>query len=199
MFGRLYTKQIHGSYDIVGSGYKFIHYDLMDEGAFLIVTLIIRATFVTMFSPYLNVGSFIRVQNFGVTFQNKFLKGDWSFVLKVGTSTMIEHIGPFMFDFCFVTTHSHQSFIQRQNLQELGTSELVVIKIYGRFSKIIILIIVDDLGLNDTQALFFSSRVLSTICIVETYSTRRPTTFLANNVGNFMSSEQLLTKFSTIC
>jgi len=75
----------------------------------------------------------------------------------------------------------------------------VVIKIYGRFSKIIILIIVDDLGLNDTQALFFSSRVLSTICIVETYSTRRPTTFLANNVGNFMSSEQLLTKFSTIC
>jgi hypothetical protein len=33
----------------------------------------------------------------------------------------------------------------------------------------------------------------------ETYKIKRPTTFLAKNVGNFMSSEQqFLTKFSTI-
>ncbi len=74
----------------------------------------------------------------------------------------------------------------------------MVTKIYGRFSESFILIIVDDMGLNDTQAFIFS-RILSTISIVETYSIKRPIILLAKNVGNFMSSEQqLLTNFSTI-
>jgi hypothetical protein len=51
-----------------------------------------------------------------MTFRNKFLKDDWSFVLKVGANTMSEHIDPFMFDFCSMITHSIQSFIQQQNL-----------------------------------------------------------------------------------
>ncbi len=65
----------------------------------------------TTFSPRLNVGYFIRVQNFGVTFQNNFEKDDWSFVLKVGATVMIEHIYPFMFDIRFVAIHSIQNFI----------------------------------------------------------------------------------------
>jgi hypothetical protein len=43
-----------------------------------------------------------------VTFQNKFEKGDWSFVLKVGATIMIEHIDPFLLDICFVVIHSIQ-------------------------------------------------------------------------------------------
>jgi hypothetical protein len=75
----------------------------------------------------------------------------------------------------------------------------VVIRIYGKFSlKSFILIIVDDIEPNDTQALFFSHNSIHDMCI-ETYSIKGPTTFLAKNVGNFMSSEQqFLTKFSTI-
>ncbi len=65
----------------------------------------------TTFSPRLNVDSFIRVQNFGVTFQNKFEKGDWSFVLKVGATIMIEQIDPFLLDIRFVAIHSIQNFI----------------------------------------------------------------------------------------
>jgi hypothetical protein len=67
--------------------------------------------FVTTFSPRLNVGSFIRVQNFGVRFQNKFEKGHWSFVLKVGATIMIEQIDPILFDIHFVAIHSIQNFI----------------------------------------------------------------------------------------
>jgi hypothetical protein len=41
------------------------------------ITLIVGLGFVTAFSLHLNVGSFIQiVQNFGVTLQNKFERGD---------------------------------------------------------------------------------------------------------------------------
>jgi hypothetical protein len=72
---------------------------------------IVGIAFVMTFSPSFNVGSFIRVQNFKVTFQHKFEKGDWSFVLKVGATIMIEHIDPFLLDICFVVIHSIQNFI----------------------------------------------------------------------------------------
>ncbi len=49
----------YGSYDVVGSGYKFIHCDLTYKARFLTIALIVKATFVTTFSPLLNVGSFI--------------------------------------------------------------------------------------------------------------------------------------------
>ncbi len=58
------------------------------------------------FSPRFNVGSFIWVHNFGLTFWNKLEKGDWSFVLRVDATTMIKHIDPFMLDLCFDVIHS---------------------------------------------------------------------------------------------
>ncbi len=81
-----------------------------------------------------------------MTFWNKFEKGDWSIVLRVGTTTMIEHIDPFPFYLHFVVIHSIHSFIQQQSLQELGTIELVVTRIYGKSSKIFILSIAYGLG-----------------------------------------------------
>jgi hypothetical protein len=48
-----------GSYDVVGSGYKFIHCDLTYKVGFLTITLTVGVAFVTTFSPPLNVGSFI--------------------------------------------------------------------------------------------------------------------------------------------
>jgi len=60
-----YILNRYGSYDIVWSGYKFIHCDLIDKVGFLIITLTIGIAFVTIFSHNLNVGSFIQVHNFG--------------------------------------------------------------------------------------------------------------------------------------
>jgi hypothetical protein len=75
------------------------------------ITLIVGSTFVTTFSPWLNVGLYIRVTNFGVTFQNKFEKRDWGFVLRVGATTIIKPIDPFLISLCFVAIHAIQNFI----------------------------------------------------------------------------------------
>ncbi len=76
----------------------------------------IESNFVYAFSFCLNVGSFIRVFNFGVSFKNKFEKGDWKFVLKVGVTTVIEQIDPFFVYLRFIFTHSILDFMQRENL-----------------------------------------------------------------------------------
>jgi hypothetical protein len=45
--------------------------------------------------------------------------------------------------------------MQRVNLEKLGTMELVVIRIYGQFANVFILVVVDGLSNNDAQALSF--------------------------------------------
>jgi len=47
------------SYDVVGTGYKFIHCGLTNKVGFFNVTFTIGVAFVTTFSTHLNVGSFI--------------------------------------------------------------------------------------------------------------------------------------------
>jgi len=123
---------------------KFIHCDLTNKVRFLIVALIVRATFVTTFSPCFNVGSFIQVQNFGVTFWNKFEKGDWSFVLKFGTTTMIEQIDPFMFDFIlllfipFIVSSNNKIC---RNLKQLSLWSLRYMASFQRVSFLLLLMV----------------------------------------------------------
>jgi hypothetical protein len=83
--GYVITK--YNSYDVRMSDFKYIHCDLF---LYLIITLIVGSTFVTTFFPCLNVGSYIHIVNFGVTFKNKFERSDWGFVLKVGATTIIK-------------------------------------------------------------------------------------------------------------
>jgi hypothetical protein len=54
-----YILNRYGLYDVVSSGYKFIHCDITNKVGFLVTTLIVGVEFVTTFSPCLNVGSFI--------------------------------------------------------------------------------------------------------------------------------------------
>jgi hypothetical protein len=109
-----------------GSGFKCIHYDLVDALGFLTITLIVGSNFVFIFSPCLNVGSFIWVLNFGVTFRNNFERGNWEFVLRVGTIIVIKQIDLFGVCLHFVPTRSILEFMQKENLKELGTMELMV-------------------------------------------------------------------------
>ncbi len=87
--------------------------------------------------------------NFRVIFKNIFEKGGWEFVLRVGATIIIEQIDPFLVCLQFVFTHSILDFMQRENLEELGTMELVVNGIYGRFAKVFILVVTNGLGSND--------------------------------------------------
>jgi hypothetical protein len=50
----------------------------------------VGSNFVSTFSLCLNVGSFIQVLNYKVNFKNRFERGDWEFVLRVGATTIIE-------------------------------------------------------------------------------------------------------------
>jgi hypothetical protein len=67
-----YVVNKYGYYNVVGSGFKYIHYDLIDPFGYLTIMLTVGFAFVTTFSPRLNVGSYIRIVNFNVTFRNKF-------------------------------------------------------------------------------------------------------------------------------
>jgi len=82
-----------------------------DKISSCVITLIVGLAFVTIFSPWLNVGLYIQVTNFGVTFQNKFENRDWGFVLKVGAIIVIKPIYPFLISLCFVVIHAIQNFI----------------------------------------------------------------------------------------
>jgi hypothetical protein len=48
---------------------------------------------------------------------------------------------------------SIKSFLQKEDLEELGTIEMVVIGIYGKFAKTFILVVADALEATNTQAL----------------------------------------------
>jgi hypothetical protein len=98
----VYIVSMYESYDVANSNFKYIHCDLIDVLRYLTITLIFDLAFVTTFFPQLNVGLYIRVTNFGVTFWNKFEKGDWGFVLKVGGITLIKLIDPFPTSLCVV-------------------------------------------------------------------------------------------------
>ncbi len=101
------------------------------------MTLIFGSYFAIAFSPRLNIRGFVRFSNFGVTFSNKFKRGDWGLVIRVGVNITIKHIDSFPRLLHFVLTHTIQKFIERENLEDLGTLKVVVISIYGRSSKII--------------------------------------------------------------
>jgi len=46
---------------VVGSGYKYINYDLIDVIGYMTIGLTVKSNFVTTFPLGLNVGSFVRI------------------------------------------------------------------------------------------------------------------------------------------
>ncbi len=109
----------YGYYNVVGSGFKYIHYDLIDPFGYLTIMLIVGFAFVTTFSPHLNFESYIWIVNFNVTFRNKFervIKNLYS----IGDITMIEYIDAFLLCLRFIPMHK-QSCMQRDDLEVFGT------------------------------------------------------------------------------
>ncbi len=58
----------YGSYDVAGSGFRYIHCDLTDVSGYFTITLTVGSTFATNLSPRLNVESYICIANVGVMF-----------------------------------------------------------------------------------------------------------------------------------
>jgi hypothetical protein len=90
--------------------------------------------------------------------------------------------------------------MEKPELEKLGTIEVVVIGIYGRFSKFFILMVTNGLGPKDMYGLsFFLELYAQYNHLVELYSTGRPATTLIKNVAIVIyTKQQLVTNFSTI-
>jgi len=73
--------------------------------------------------------------------------------VRIGATIVIEPIDPFPISLHFVSIHTIHSFIQRSNLEQLRTLNMVVMGIYGRFAKTFIFVVADGLKVGDTQAL----------------------------------------------
>jgi hypothetical protein len=71
----------------------YIHCDFTNALGYLRITSTIGLSFVTTFVPRLNLESYVQIFNFGMTFNNKFEKGDlFIFVLRIGATKVIEQI-----------------------------------------------------------------------------------------------------------
>jgi hypothetical protein len=101
---------------------------------------------------------------------------------------------------CFVPTHSILEFIQKENLEELGTMELMVIRIYGQMPRAFILVVINGLGNIDAHALsFYLEFFAQYMQLVKMYSIGNLATLLVKSIGSFWFGEQhLLTNFVTI-
>lgn len=75
--------------------------------------------------------------------------------MKTRATIIIKPIDPFPISFHFIAIHTIHSFIQRLDLEQLGTLKMVVTGIYGRFAKTFIFVIANGLKVGDTQALYF--------------------------------------------
>jgi hypothetical protein len=75
--------------------------------------------------------------------------------------------------FVFCCHHTIQSFIQRSNLEQLRTLEMVDTRIYGKFAKTFILVVANGLEATDTSFVFaviFIHNMCNWLtCIVMTY------------------------------
>ncbi len=64
--------------------------------------------------------------------KNIYEKGNHGYVLKVGVSTLVEHINPILILFKFVAINIIHDFMNRGNLEELSYIDTIVTRIYKK-------------------------------------------------------------------
>ncbi len=110
--------------------------------------------------------------------------------MKIGATILIKPIDPFPISFHFVAIHTIHSFIQRSNLEQLGTLKMVFTRIYGRFAKMFIFVPANGLKTSDTQALYFYLEFYPQyVQLVNLYNVNKPTTLLVKNIKSAIFGE----------
>jgi hypothetical protein len=75
---------------------------------------------------------FVLILNFNVIMKNIYEKGNRGYVLKVGVSTLVEHIDPILIFLKFVAINIIHDFMKRGNLEELSYIDTIVTRIYKK-------------------------------------------------------------------
>jgi hypothetical protein len=73
--------------------------------------------------------------------KNIYEKGNCGYVLRIGVSTLVEHIDPILVFLKFVAINSIHDFMMRGNLQELSYINTIVTSYYKKSNKSFILLI----------------------------------------------------------
>ncbi len=148
-----YIVSRYGSYNVASSGYKYIHCDLIDLGCFFHCDINYWVILCHNLFPSSECWLFCAHHQFQNNFPKQVSKRGLGFIIKVGISIIIENIDVYPLVW-FVPTHIKQEFMRKENLENLGTI-WVVIRIHGRSAKSFIIVVLDGLGVDDTQALSF--------------------------------------------
>jgi hypothetical protein len=81
--------------------------------------------------------------------------------------------------------------MQKENLEEFGTMELMVNGIYGQTAKAFILVVANGLGSNDARTLLFYLEFFAQYMhLVKMYNTGNLATMLVINIGSSWFGEQ---------
>ncbi len=139
----------YGSYDVLVNAYKYINYDLTNVVGHMIIIFIVGFTFVNMFFAHFIMGVFLLILNFNVIMKNIYEKGNYGYVLRVGVSTLVEHIDPILIFLKFVAINIIHDFMKRSNLEELSYIDTIVTRTYKKSNKSFILLILYGLDPKD--------------------------------------------------
>lgn len=148
-----YIVSRYGSYDVSNSGYKYIHCDLIDLGWFFHCDINCWVILCHNLFPSSECWLLCAHHQFQSNFPKQLSKRGSRFIIKVGVSIIIENIDVYPL-WWFVPTHTKQKFMRKENLENLGTI-WVIIRIHGRSAKSFIVVVLDGLGVDDTQPLSF--------------------------------------------
>jgi hypothetical protein len=80
-----------------GSGYAYLHYDLLDRAILNIITLRVKSLHIDMHEQHLQKGMFLGVENFGIESRSRsaFEKGDIHVVIITKSITIVSSIPSF--------------------------------------------------------------------------------------------------------
>jgi hypothetical protein len=137
------------------------------------------------------LGAFCTSLIFEGTFWNKFEKGDWGFVIKVGASTIIDNIDVYPSFIQFVPTHIACPRVHSQReFRRFKDIWIVVTWIYGRSTKSFIHVVSNGLEVDDTQALsFFPTFYAQYVQLMHICSTWQLAISFIKNLGNVVYGE----------
>ncbi len=107
--------------------------------------------------------------------------------MRIGAT--IEPIDPLPISLHFVAIHTIHSFIQKSDLEQLRTLNMVITWIYGRFAKTFIFVATNGLKVGDTQALYFCLEFYSQCATSELYNISRLATLLVKNIKRAICGE----------
>ena len=186
--------------------HPYVHCDLLDRAGYTTITVSLVRPQIEQHEGKLNVGSFVRIENFGVANKSEksFEKGDMPVVMKVQSTTSVTIIqsgGDNEFSPKFYHSDTIAEFRKRSHEQwAIATIAVCVIGIRGTYGRYHQLVIADGYTENDNDIVALGPQFQSEYSqILEAFNNGQCVMVLFKNISVSQSGERFLrTEGSTI-